>query len=354
MVLNLPAVTLCIPTNALTRQIMQSLRVLSFDEELVRSVEVVVVYDGQPVDDWATEVARVQGIDLKQVSMPKAGPAAARNLAARTARADQLIFCDSDVIITTKAVHAASITQPGVMIVPNILPIAEDNQVANFFSEYVFAPRHENGRDYTVSAFWGMSKSDFFAVGGFDERFRYPAGEDMDFMMRWSDSGRSLRYLDEVVVFHRNPTTLKELVNRAIRYGRHGDLGLQPATEASIELAPPTLLDLILFPLALVAGTGRRLMELIEATLTNLSMWARNGARDRGYSWLALPRVFYSIPRFLIRILGFGLALMIGRGKSRVHENRKLTVLWLAAWQYGQITKSSRSRFLRRKESSKR
>lgn len=386
MVLNQPAVTLCIPTTGPTPQIMRSLRVLAFDDELVRSVEVIVVYDGQPVDDWVADVARVQGIDLKQVSMPKAGPAAARNLAARTATADQLIFCDSDVVLTTAAVREASVTRPGVLMVPSILPIAQNSQVADFFSEYVFAPRHEDGRDYTVSAFWGMSKSDFKAIGGFDERFRHPAGEDMDFMVRWGDSGRSIRFCDDVVVFHRNPTTIRELTQRAIRYGRHGSLGPEPDAGLPAELLPPTLLDLILFPpafvtavvrrvlqnieaaienlcgrtrnrarvrrllwLATISGIGWRRVFLAEATLTNISLRARNLARVRGLWWVSLPRVVYVPARMIFRGVGFLLNLITGRGATRIHKNRKLTAIWFAAWNFGQITKPRRSRRMAQK-----
>lgn len=264
---------------------LRCLRVLAFDAELRDQVEVIVVYDGQPVSEWAAEIAEVSGVTLRQYSIPKAGPAAARNVAASHASASRLIFCDSDVIFTADAVRAALSVAPGELMVPRILPELE-SRVAWFFSEYVFAPRHDNGRDYAVSAFWAMNKADFTALGGFDERYVHPAGEDMDFMIRWNDSGRRLRFAEDLIVYHLNPTGIPELMKRAARYGRHGNDAVLHASDASKRVNP-----------------------------------------------------LASLARFAYRMAAFSFSLITGRGGSHVHSNRLLTVIWIAAWQYGQLTR---------------
>ena len=350
MVLASPRVSICIPTHALTYQMMYTFKVLAFDAELADSVEIIVVYDGTPVNDWGTETAIVQGLNLKQTSMAKAGPATARNLAASMASAERLIFCDSDVIITRDAVRAAARVEAGQLMVPRIDPIAQDNQIATFFSEYVFAPKHEKGYDYVVSAFWGMLKSDFDYLGGFDERFRYPAGEDFDFMKRWNDSGRTVNYVSDAVVFHRNPTTLAELLDRAHRYGRHGNLEPQatPAGEGRppvVAIAPATWLDLVLYPLIVITGGAGKRFKAAEQRLVAASLAARNRAQVRGGSWLALPAWLYKSLRTLAKVVGFSLALITGGRGYPVHNNRKLTVLWLVAWQIGRVKGAAATKF---------
>ena len=344
MVLAKPEVSICIPTTHFTYLMGQCLRTLAFATEAMPSFEMVVVYDGQPVSDWAAELARVYGLPLKQISIEKAGPATARNVAAKAASADTLIFCDSDVMFTQDAIIEATTVQPGELIVPTILPTKEGNQIATFFSEYVFAPRHDGGRDYAVSAFWIMTRADFEAVGGFDQRFKHPAGEDMDFMIRWNDSGRKLRHAADTVVFHRNPTTVKELLNRASRYGRHGHVDLSEVNEL-----PPTWLDIAIYPVALVVGSLRRIIEFasrlilqplgaIEHFLTKVSNKGRLRAQRPGHEKLTMPKVIYTAPRFMVRLMAFAFALVTGRG-SHVHDNRILTTMWLIAWHYGRFTK---------------
>ena len=63
------------------------------------------------------------------------------------------------------------------------------------------------------------SAAAFRAVGGFDETFRYSAGEDRDLSERWAARGR-LRYVPEAMIRHHHTLSPARFLRQHHMYGR--------------------------------------------------------------------------------------------------------------------------------------
>ena len=82
-------------------------------------------------------------------------------------------------------------------------------------------------RDYTGQHLWGVlytgnmagPRDAILELGGFDERIK-PSAEDCDFCYRWLRSGRPLRHVPELVVWHRDWRTPEQLIALHRNYQR--------------------------------------------------------------------------------------------------------------------------------------
>lgn len=187
------------------RACLQSLDVfLPTPEEI--AVEVIVVADG--CTDGSDHLAEKFGAIVLRTAAP-GGPARARNLGARQAQGEILFFIDADVTIQgdtltqvaslfTCAPHLAAAIgsyddAPGA---PNFL-----SQYKNLFHHYT----HQTSRE-DASTFWGacgaIRRDIFWAVGGFNERYRRPSIEDIELGYRLKQKGYSIRLCKSLYVKH--------------------------------------------------------------------------------------------------------------------------------------------------------
>lgn len=93
---------------------------------------------------------------------------------------------------------------------------------SRFFSDVALSPKIREEKLTAVSACFSINKADYFSVEGFDERFKYPAGEDWDFLSRIQDQGVKLCFERDRRVLNRNPDNLKAVSKRAFGYGKNG------------------------------------------------------------------------------------------------------------------------------------
>jgi glycosyltransferase involved in cell wall biosynthesis len=145
-----------------------------------------IVVDDRSTDDSA-DIARRYGVRVIQAE-GHGGPARARNLGASAARSEILLFIDADVSVhpdTISKVVEAFKSAPVVDAVigsydfepacPNFL-----SQYKNLFHTWV----HQNSRRDAVT-FWtgcgAIRRSLFQACGGFNENWRRPSVEDIEF-----------------------------------------------------------------------------------------------------------------------------------------------------------------------------
>lgn len=96
------------------------------------------------------------------------------------------------------------------------------------------------------------------ALGGFDARFRLPAGEDRDFSDRWLAAGGALVHCPEALVMHHHASSLPAFTRQHLRYGRgawafHAARARRGGTRSPVEL-PAFYLGLVTFPLRSMAG----------------------------------------------------------------------------------------------------
>lgn len=183
---------------------------------LEADVELIVVDDGS-LDDSA---ARAAAAGARVLSTSGAlGPGAARNLGARSAGGEWLLFTDADCEVAPDTLAVA-------------MGAARRGHADALFGSYDDAPaasglvaRYKNlyhhyvhqSAGTTAQSFWAgcgaVRRDAFFAVGGFDaRRYRRPSIEDIELGYRLTDAGYRVRFQPDLTVKHLKAWTFAGLV----------------------------------------------------------------------------------------------------------------------------------------------
>lgn len=187
-----PTLTLVMPTIGWAEPFATCLRAAL--NGLEPGDEALVVFDGAPPPrpEWLQQ----NGIRLLATGI-RSGPAAARNLAAREARGEILLFVDADVQVHPDAIDRIRER------------FAADRDLAAVFGSYDDTPaapglvsrfrnllhhHTHNSHPGPASTFWAgcgaVRRDRFLALGGFDaETYRKPCIEDIEFGLRLHDEG---------------------------------------------------------------------------------------------------------------------------------------------------------------------
>lgn len=178
--------------------------------------ELIVVDDGS-TDDSAT---LAESFGAKVVRLAETGgPARARNAGARAATGDVLVFFDADVAVAPDAmaqIAAAFEREPDIAAVFGSYDDAPAE--ANFFSQYKNLFHHyvhQISRE-EASTFWAgcgaLRREVFLAHGGFDESYRQPSIEDIEFGYRLRRAGHRIRLVKTLQVKHLKRWTARSLL----------------------------------------------------------------------------------------------------------------------------------------------
>ncbi|MFN8176563.1 MAG: glycosyltransferase [bacterium] len=177
------------------------------------------------VDDGSTDATRrlAEAAGVRVIVQPNAGPAAARNAGWRAALAPVVLFTDSDCVPHADWVRTLAAGLDG------------DHEVAagtygianpgSWLAETVHAEivwRHARlGRtiDFAGSYNLAATRRALEQVGGFDERYAAPSGEDNDLSYRLRDAGFRIRFVPAAVVDHHHPTSLARYLREQARHG---------------------------------------------------------------------------------------------------------------------------------------
>lgn len=73
-----------------------------------------------------------------------------------------------------------------------------------------------------VSACFAINQADYFCVDGFDEKFKYTAGDYWDFCSRIQDHGMKLSLERDWRVFHKNPNNLRGVAKKPLSMAKTG------------------------------------------------------------------------------------------------------------------------------------
>lgn len=178
----------------------------SISEAVPQPNEIIVVADGGK--DGFKSPAKELCIKFLETPLV-CGPGRARNLGAGTAKGDILFFIDADVAIPPDAIHniaSVFINEPELSAVIGSYddgPAATNflSQYKNLFHHYV----HQSARE-EASTFWGacgaIRREVFLALGGFEERNRQPAIEDIELGYRLKGAGHQIRLCKKLQVKH--------------------------------------------------------------------------------------------------------------------------------------------------------
>ncbi|WP_031497788.1 glycosyltransferase [Bryobacter aggregatus] len=225
--------------------------------------ELIVVSDSST--DNTVSIAEQFGATVLQTSV-QSGPAVARNIGAKAAQGDLILFLDSDVEACPDAIEKI------------VKSFEEDPQLDALIGSYDFAPDgrgfisryrnllhsyfHQQGKRETI-AFWGacgaVRKDAFLAVGGFDVSFGRPSIEDIELGYRMKKNGSRIALDPSIHVKHLKVWTLSNMVktdlfDRAIPWTRlilregemPNDLNVQWSQRLSVALAMVALPALFL------------------------------------------------------------------------------------------------------------
>ncbi|MBN1594983.1 glycosyltransferase [candidate division FCPU426 bacterium] len=153
------------------------------------------------------------------------GPACARNRGVEAAKGGILVFIDSDIMVNPDTISrlAACLQQEGIGGAGGrVLPSGAGTVYERFFDHWyeMHWGREDGYHPGLPTANFAMRKTRFHEIGGFDETFLYPAGEDYDLCYRLTRKGYRILFNSSATVYHVHPCTLKGLIRKAWLYGR--------------------------------------------------------------------------------------------------------------------------------------
>jgi len=187
-------------------------------------LDAIVVIDDRSNDRTAA-VAREYG--ARVIDGEGRGPAAARNLGARSVEADVLLFLDADTAPRTACIPAlvAPFADRTVGAVKGRYVTAQRSLVARF-AQLEFEEKYEllaaaAEIDFVDTGVAAFRAEPLRAAGGFDEGFATPSAEDVDLGYRLAADGWRIVFAPSAVVEHRHPESLRDFLGRKARYGRY-------------------------------------------------------------------------------------------------------------------------------------
>lgn len=224
------------------------------------------------VDDGSSDPVSVGGTDgVRLIRNPLGrGPAAARNIGWRAASGKWVAFTDSDCVPSASWPGTFQSGWDGEVAVQGDVRALGSDIVSGFYeAQQVLRPMAwtADGRPrYLISANALVQREALERVGGFSERFRLAAGEDVDLGLRLAEIGR-LRWNSDATVAHDFEPDLRSFVRRFVRYGR-GNRVLVNAGRKELErdFAPRPFLARSINPIHQVLG-GAAFVSLLAGWL---------------------------------------------------------------------------------------
>jgi GT2 family glycosyltransferase len=184
-------------------------------------VEVIVVDDGS-TDDTA-RVAENAG--ARVLDSGGRGPAAARNLGARHARGDVLIFLDADTAPRSGWLREmlAPLADPSIVAVKGRYDTIQRSVAARFaqleFEEKYARLERAPSVDFVDTGTATYRREAFLAAGGFNESFPASSAEDVELAFRLAARGARFAFNPRAVVLHRHSESLLSYLTKKTRYG---------------------------------------------------------------------------------------------------------------------------------------
>jgi glycosyltransferase involved in cell wall biosynthesis len=219
-----PSLSVVVPVRNGGRNFEHCLRRL---RDSVHSDFELIVVDDASVDDSAAVARRAGALVIKSAS-PQ-GPAAARNLGAKAARAPLIFFLDADVAVHRQTVSLALArfkADPGLSALIGSYddtPAAPGlvSQYRNLLHHFVHQQGPFDNGIRPAHTYWtgcGMIRRDVFLdFGGFDPRlYPRPAIEDIELGYRLARAGHRIVLARDVLATHFKRWTLAEMVRTDI------------------------------------------------------------------------------------------------------------------------------------------
>jgi len=190
--------------------------------------EVIIVDDGSTdgAGESAKSYQKLAGIDLKYFYQENKGPAAARNLGVKHSRGDIIAFIDSDCVPAKnwleEILKGYDLDKTaGVGGVIEAVPTASKVSQYCAFARMNRTPEIDSaGVVYLITGNASFRRDRLIAANGFDERFDFPGGEDLDLCCRFKQSGYIFQVNRNAVVYNSHKQSLAQLSRTYFNYGK--------------------------------------------------------------------------------------------------------------------------------------
>ncbi len=179
-----------------------------------------------------------RSVNIKVLQCDKIGPACARNFGWENAKGDWILFTDSDCIPTSTWLEGHMDAWNGSIGYAGYVSSLNHDVVSRYYeSQGILVPSghvQENAQcpDYLITANALVWKRALVEIGGFNERIRIAAGEDIDLGFRLREIGE-LSFAPKSVVYHNFDDGLVGFIKRFKRYGK-GNRFLSQAYSANM------------------------------------------------------------------------------------------------------------------------
>ncbi|XWK88430.1 MAG: glycosyltransferase family 2 protein [Phormidium sp.] len=311
------------------RQCLQSLSKVA--EKLL---EIIVIDDGSTDDSG--KLAAELGAQVITFPSP-GGPARARNKGAEVAKGEILFFIDADVTLTVETIDRLITAFSHSPSLDALIGSYDDSPgSSNFLSQYKNLFHHYTHQTSSeeASTFWGacgaVRREAFWAVGGFDEGYRYPSVEDIELGYRLKQAGCRIKLDKTFQVKHLKDWRVGSLLRAEIFYRAipwtellwrdrqfSNDLNLKNSSRLSLILT-------YLLVFCLIGGWWWSILWLIglgvslALLLLNLPLY-RFFLQKRGILF-----TFGVIPWHWLYFFYGGLAFVIGTIRYHLYHKRKI------------------------------
>lgn len=188
--------------------------------------EVIVVDDGS--NDGTSDYLRALGVKVEisfhYIVQENRGPSSARNSGIRKSRGEFLLIIDSDCTVDKEILNRYlehfpddSLGGIGGDIVPD-----KTNWISGYLDSLGVWRPGGCGTEikYLVTANAFFLKKAVTEVGCFDERFRFPGGEDPELCYRVRKKGYYFKYDEHAKVVHSHRTNIKSFMKMFYNHGR--------------------------------------------------------------------------------------------------------------------------------------
>jgi GT2 family glycosyltransferase len=220
-----PSVTVVIPTHQRGHVLARSLEALGRVEAPVGGLEVIVVDDGSDEANLAAVVRAVEACPLARlIRQANAGPARARNTGYRAGTGELVAFIDDDCAPTPNWLLRLVVPFEGGderlgAVGGRVLPEPPHNWISRFCAatEYSSGLQPVFLNAATANACFRRRVLD--ELGGFDEGFQHPGGDDPDLSERARKAGYRLEFVPDAIVHHAELEALGDFLLHMFRRG---------------------------------------------------------------------------------------------------------------------------------------
>jgi len=217
-----------IPTRDRPQHLAESIDALARVNASGFEWEAVIVDDGSKTPVAAPSGDTLASNAVRVVRDSGRGPATARNTGAKHANGRILVFIDDDCRADAEilnALHAHYRNQRDALVGGRI----EHGCYDNFWStvthtltkaSYVLQEERDRKPRRFSTSILAVPREPFVKLGGFNENYPLPGGEDYELCERWANKVGPACYLDAAFVTHVHPLTLRQFVRQQLNYGR--------------------------------------------------------------------------------------------------------------------------------------